>query len=71
MWLNGMMNLSNLFVNGRFDDNLEEIIFYGEDLEGQVFFEESDNNVEVFFVQLLNVSNGELIVYLCNFIDFL
>ena len=55
--------------NGNTDDDREDITFYGEDPEGPMLFEESNNNVEVFPAQLSNTNTDELTVDLTNAVD--
>ena len=43
--------------------------FYGEDLEGPMSLEESNNNVEVFPAQLSNVNTDDLTAELANVVD--
>ena len=61
------MNPCNPF--GNLDDDPEDSSFHGEDPEGQTPLEESDNNVEVFPTQLLNINNDELTTHISNSID--
>ena len=69
MWLNEMMNPRNPLANGRTDDDPEDIRFYGEDPEGPMSLEESNNNVEVFPAQLSNVNTDDLTAELTNVLD--
>ena len=71
MWLNGMMNPNNPLANGNTDDDPEDLTFYGEDPEGPLPLEESNNNVEVFPAQLSNVNTDELTADLTNAVDSL
>ena len=71
MWFNGMMNPNNPLADGNTDYDPEDLTFYGEDPEGPLPLEESNNNVEVFPAQLSNVNTDELIADLTNAIDSL
>lgn len=43
----------NLLLYGGLDEDLDDLIFYGYDLQGFFLFYDSDNNVIVFLIELV------------------
>ena len=69
MWLNGMMNPCLPLAIGNLDDDPEYLTFCGEHPEGKTLLEESDDNVELFPAQPLNINNDKLANQISNSTD--
>ena len=67
LWLNGMMDPNNPLANGNIDDNPDNLIFYIEDMNGPIPFQ--DDNVVVTPMQLPNDDTKALVNFLLNALD--